>query len=237
MSCGFTMGWEVRWRDGHGRHRSKRFREALAARKFDASIHDHNAGEPAKSRHGSAGGVCLYATRAGTRWRYDLGRSDGSMTRKRGSRARPQPAMHADAQRNRLLAARSSTRRRRSGSSGSAGLHGAGCMSRQEPTGCLGVRRPPAPSYARACPVGATRCRAGAQPDGRMDRVAAGRSAGREDDQQHARDAGRVLERRGCRRVTCREPFRSGPRLPAAHVEQEYFRPQLSFSLSQALTG
>jgi integrase len=85
MSCGYAKGaWEVRWRDVQGRQRSKRFREESAARAFDAAIHDQDVGDRGEGRHGSAGGVYAYETRAGTRWRYVARRSDGSQTSKRG---------------------------------------------------------------------------------------------------------------------------------------------------------
>jgi len=75
---------EVRWRDNTGRQRAKRFREESAARAFDESIRELPTGERARGRHGQAGGVYPYATRSGTRWRYVVRRSDGSMTSKRG---------------------------------------------------------------------------------------------------------------------------------------------------------
>jgi integrase len=75
--------WEVRWRDATGRQRSRRFRSEEAAQEFDASIHDHGATERRRADPGD-GGVYPYDTRAGTRWRYVMRRSDGSMTSKRG---------------------------------------------------------------------------------------------------------------------------------------------------------
>ena len=38
-------GWEVRWRDGSGHQRSRRFRSEEAAAEFDASIHDEDHGD------------------------------------------------------------------------------------------------------------------------------------------------------------------------------------------------
>jgi integrase len=85
MSCSYAKGaWEVRWRDATGRQRSKRFREQTAAKAFDESIHDHHGAERKASRHGQAGGVYPYETASGTRWRYVVRRSGGSMTSKRG---------------------------------------------------------------------------------------------------------------------------------------------------------
>jgi Phage integrase, N-terminal SAM-like domain len=85
MSCSYAKGaWEVRWRDATGGQRSKRFRDEIAAKAFDESIHDHGVAERNTSRHGEAGGVYPYKTRSGRRWRYVARRSDGSMTSKRG---------------------------------------------------------------------------------------------------------------------------------------------------------
>jgi len=75
--------WEVRWRDGAGRQRSRRFRSEEAAVAFDASIHDEDRVER-RRRIGRASGVYSYGTASGTRWRYVVRRSDGSMTSKRG---------------------------------------------------------------------------------------------------------------------------------------------------------
>jgi integrase len=85
MSCSHAKGaWEVRWRDAAGLQRSKRFRDETAAKAFDESIHDHAAAERSKGRHGQAGGVYPYETTSGSKWRYVVRRSDGSMTSKRG---------------------------------------------------------------------------------------------------------------------------------------------------------
>jgi integrase len=85
MSYRLAKGrWEVRWRDGAGRHRSRRFRDEEAAKAFDESIHDQQRGERSKGKHGASGGVYPYETGSGTRWRYVIRRSDGSMTSKRG---------------------------------------------------------------------------------------------------------------------------------------------------------
>ncbi len=77
--------WEVRWRDATGRHRSKRFRSEEAAKEFDESIHDHEVAERRRdSGRGRSGGVYPYETTSGTKWRYVIRRSDGTLTSKRG---------------------------------------------------------------------------------------------------------------------------------------------------------
>jgi integrase len=84
MSMRFAKGaWEVRWRDGTGRHRSRRFRSGEAAREFNASMHEL-ARPPRRAPHGSSGGVYPYETAAGTRWRCAVRRSDGTFTSRRG---------------------------------------------------------------------------------------------------------------------------------------------------------
>jgi hypothetical protein len=72
MSYRFAKdGWEVRWRDTTGRHRSRRFRSEEAAREFDESIHDHELAERRREpRHGQGGGVYRYETASGAKWRY-----------------------------------------------------------------------------------------------------------------------------------------------------------------------
>jgi integrase len=77
-------GWEVRWRDGVGRHRSRRFRTEEAAREFDESIHEQHAPTRRRTDYGNSGGVYPYETASGTRWRCAVRRSDGSFTSKRG---------------------------------------------------------------------------------------------------------------------------------------------------------
>jgi len=91
MSVRFDRGgWEVRWLDGSGRKRARRFKDEQAARAFDEAL-----GEvaPAERRadttgHGSQGGVYPYSTAQGTRWRYVVRRSDGKQTSKRGFTSR-----------------------------------------------------------------------------------------------------------------------------------------------------
>jgi len=87
MSVRFDRGgWEVRWLDGSGRKRAKRFKDEQAARAFNEAL---GAVSPAERRadtavHGSQGGVYPYRTAQGTRWRYVVRRSDGKQTSKRG---------------------------------------------------------------------------------------------------------------------------------------------------------
>jgi integrase len=76
-------GWEVRWRDAAGRQRSRRFRSEEAAAEFDASIHDEDRCDRRRTIT-RARGVYPYETAGGTRWRYVIRRSDGSMTSRRG---------------------------------------------------------------------------------------------------------------------------------------------------------
>jgi integrase len=87
MSVRFDRGgWEVRWLDGSGRKRAKRFKDEQAARAFDEALGEVS---PAQRRadtavHGSQGSVYPYSTAQGRRWRYVVRRSDGKQTSKRG---------------------------------------------------------------------------------------------------------------------------------------------------------
>jgi integrase len=77
-------GWEVRWRDGSGARRAKRFSSEEAARGYDEGLREAS---PAARRSDAArggAGVYSYVTRAGIRWRFVVRRSDGSQTSKRG---------------------------------------------------------------------------------------------------------------------------------------------------------
>jgi len=77
-------GWEVRWRDGSGARRAKRFPSEEAARAYDEALREVSpAGRRSDTRRGGSG-VYSYATREGTRWRFVVRRSDGSQTSKRG---------------------------------------------------------------------------------------------------------------------------------------------------------
>jgi len=76
--------WEVRWRDGSGTRRARRFASEDAARAYDEALREVS---PAARRSDTArggSGVYSYATRQGTRWRFVVRRSDGSQTSKRG---------------------------------------------------------------------------------------------------------------------------------------------------------
>ena len=85
MSCSFTRGvWEVRWRDGDGRQRSRRFDDEAPAKAFDEAIHDQKALERKETSYGDGGGVYSYETTQGKRWRCKVKRSDGTWTYKRG---------------------------------------------------------------------------------------------------------------------------------------------------------
>jgi hypothetical protein len=61
--------WEVRWRDGDGRQRSRTFDDEAPARAFDDAIHDQTVKERKPTSYGESGGVYLYETAQGTRWR------------------------------------------------------------------------------------------------------------------------------------------------------------------------
>ena len=79
-------GWEVRWRDGSGRQRARRFASEEAARAFDEALAEVSpaARRPETARHGRSGGVYSYRTAEGVRWRFVFRRSDGTQTSKRG---------------------------------------------------------------------------------------------------------------------------------------------------------
>jgi integrase len=86
MSYSFSKGaWEVRWRGGDGRNRSRRFGDdERAAQAFDEAIHDQKIEERTKASYGESGGVYPYETAKGTRWRCRVKRSDGKWSQKRG---------------------------------------------------------------------------------------------------------------------------------------------------------
>lgn len=76
--------WEVRWRDGSGTRRAKRFPSEEAAHAYDDALREVSpAARRSDTRRGGSG-VYSYATREGTRWRFVVRRSDGSQTSKRG---------------------------------------------------------------------------------------------------------------------------------------------------------
>ena len=77
--------WEVRWSDGSGRKRAKRFEDEQAARAFDAALAEIVPERRSqKASYGSRDGVYSYPTAQGIRWRYIARRSDGRQTSKRG---------------------------------------------------------------------------------------------------------------------------------------------------------
>ncbi len=85
MSYSFVRSkWEVRWRDGDGRQRSRRFDDEAPAKAFDDAIHDQRVRERKQRTYGESGGVYPYQTADGTRWRCKVKRSDGTWTQKRG---------------------------------------------------------------------------------------------------------------------------------------------------------
>jgi integrase len=86
MSYSLTRGvWEVRWRGGDGRQRSRRFGDdERAAQAFDEAIHDQKTKERKPAGYGESGGVYPYETAQGTRWRCRVKRSDGKWSQKRG---------------------------------------------------------------------------------------------------------------------------------------------------------
>jgi integrase len=87
MSVRFDRGgWEVRWLDGSGRKRAKRFKDEQAARGFDEALAEVSPSDRRADTavHGSQGSVYPYRTAQGTRWRYVVRRSDGKQTSKRG---------------------------------------------------------------------------------------------------------------------------------------------------------
>ena len=89
MSCSYAKGaWEVRWRDGNGRQRSRRFESEAPAQAFDEAIHDQQVKERKRRDYGQGGGVYPYQTADGTSWRCKVKRSDGTQTSKRGFTSR-----------------------------------------------------------------------------------------------------------------------------------------------------
>jgi integrase len=87
MSLSFNRGgWEVRWRDASGRRRARRFSTEEAARAFDEALAEVSPASRRAdtARHGRSGGVYLYRTADGVRWRFVYRRSDGTQTTKRG---------------------------------------------------------------------------------------------------------------------------------------------------------
>ena len=77
-------GWIVRWRDGSGRQRGKRFSSQDAARGFDAGLAEISPHDRRATAANGAGGVYPYATKGGTRWYFKTRDSTGRQTTKRG---------------------------------------------------------------------------------------------------------------------------------------------------------
>ncbi len=60
--------WAVRWRDGSGQQRGKRFDNEAAAREFDSALVDVAQRERRSDSRQRSGGVYPYLTARGTRW-------------------------------------------------------------------------------------------------------------------------------------------------------------------------
>jgi hypothetical protein len=90
MSYSLVRGkWEVRWRDGDGRQRSRGFDDEAPAQAFDEAIHDQKVKERKQTSYGEGGGVYPYQTADGD----GAAKSSARMGRGRtsaGSRARAQ---------------------------------------------------------------------------------------------------------------------------------------------------
>jgi len=76
--------WIVRWRDGSGRQRGKRFASEELARAFDAGVQEVGPGERRPLAASGGAGVYPYATKAGTRWYFKARDSTGQQTTRRG---------------------------------------------------------------------------------------------------------------------------------------------------------
>jgi integrase len=76
--------WLVRWRDGSGRQRGKRFASGDAAREFDDALGEIAPAERRADGAKEAGGVYSYTTKAGMRWYFKFRGSEGAQSTKRG---------------------------------------------------------------------------------------------------------------------------------------------------------
>jgi hypothetical protein len=76
--------WLVRWRDGSGRQRGKRFSSEEAAKAFDSALGEITPGERQADATGRAGGVYPYATKHGIRWYFKVRDSNGIQTSRGG---------------------------------------------------------------------------------------------------------------------------------------------------------
>jgi integrase len=78
-------GWVVRWRDGSGRQRGKRFSSREAAQAFDAGLREVAPRERRSAAALRAGGIYHpYPTKRGTRWYFKARGSDGAQVTRRG---------------------------------------------------------------------------------------------------------------------------------------------------------
>jgi hypothetical protein len=77
-------GWIVRWRDGGGRQRGRRFASEELARGFDAGIQEVGPRERRVLPASEGAGVYPYARKAGTRWYFKARDSTGQQTTRRG---------------------------------------------------------------------------------------------------------------------------------------------------------
>jgi hypothetical protein len=76
--------WVVRWRDGSGRQRGKRFESEAAAREFDGTLVDVAPRERRSDGGLRGSGVYAYPTARGTRWYFKARGSDGVQVTRRG---------------------------------------------------------------------------------------------------------------------------------------------------------
>jgi integrase len=77
-------GWIVRWRDGSGHQRGKRFASREAARAFDDALAEIAPAARRADGAQEAGGVYSYPTKSGLRWYFKVRGSDGVQTSRRG---------------------------------------------------------------------------------------------------------------------------------------------------------
>jgi integrase len=77
-------GWVVRWRDGLGRQRGRRFPSEDAARAFDAGLREVAPSERGNGATRRTSGVYPYATGDGTRWYFKARGSEGTQVTRRG---------------------------------------------------------------------------------------------------------------------------------------------------------
>ncbi|HEY7953376.1 MAG TPA: site-specific integrase [Solirubrobacteraceae bacterium] len=76
--------WVVRWRDGSGRQRGRRFESEASARAFDAGLREVAPRERRADGGQRAGGVYPYPTKRGTRWYFKVRDSSSRQTTRRG---------------------------------------------------------------------------------------------------------------------------------------------------------